>query len=70
MKREAVAVIESRVTGAKEFYQEREAFSVISLFKNPMILMAVVSLGLILGMPYLMDNREYPDGPKCPSRRG
>jgi hypothetical protein len=23
-----------------------------------MILMAVVSLGLIVGMPYLMDNRE------------
>jgi hypothetical protein len=33
--------------------------SVISLFKNPMILMAVVSLGLIVGMPYLMDNREF-----------
>jgi hypothetical protein len=29
------------------------------LFKNPMILMAVVSLGLIVGMPYLMDNRKF-----------
>ncbi|QDS76723.1 hypothetical protein FKW77_001092 [Venturia effusa] len=57
-KREAVAVIESRVTGPKEYYQEREGFSVLSLFKNPMILMAVVSLGLILGMPYLMDNLD------------
>lgn len=32
----------------------------MSLFKNPMILMAIVSLGLILGMPYLMDNCKSP----------
>ncbi len=30
--------------------------SPIDFFKNPMMLMAVVSLGMIVGMPYLMDN--------------
>lgn len=28
----------------------------MSLFKNPMILMAIFSLGLIVGMPYLLEN--------------
>ncbi len=27
-----------------------------SLLKNPMILLAVVGLGLVFGMPYLIDN--------------
>jgi hypothetical protein len=31
----------------------------MSLFKNPMILMAVFSLGLIVGMPYLLENSKY-----------
>jgi hypothetical protein len=35
----------------------------MSLFKNPMILMAVFSLGLIVGMPYLLDNSTYPQDP-------
>jgi hypothetical protein len=30
--------------------------SVFSILKNPMILMAVVSLGLMVGMPKLMDS--------------
>lgn len=30
--------------------------SVLSILKNPMILMAVVSLGLMVGMPKLMDS--------------
>ena len=31
--------------------------SVLSVLKNPMILMGIVSMGLFFGMPYLMDNR-------------
>lgn len=33
--------------------------SPISLFKNPMILLGVVALGITLGMPYLMDNSSF-----------
>jgi hypothetical protein len=32
--------------------------SVFSILKNPMILMAVVSLGLMVGMPKLMDSMD------------
>lgn len=30
--------------------------SPLSLLKSPMILLAVVGLGLVVGMPYLIDN--------------
>lgn len=30
--------------------------SPLSLLKSPMILLAVVGLGLVFGMPYLIDN--------------
>lgn len=32
------------------------AVSPISFLKNPMILMAIVSMGLMFGMPYMMEN--------------
>lgn len=50
--------IEVRPSGVKEFYQERMGFSVVSFLKSPMILMALVSVGMIFGLPYLMDNSE------------
>ncbi|KAF2432211.1 hypothetical protein EJ08DRAFT_648299 [Tothia fuscella] len=50
--------VEVRVLGAKDYYQQREGFSVMSLFKNPMILMALFSLVLIVGMPYLLENMD------------
>ncbi|KAF1943359.1 hypothetical protein EJ02DRAFT_502213 [Clathrospora elynae] len=51
-------VIEARPVGQKWFYQERQGFSPLSFLKNPMILMAVVSMGLIFGMPKLMENMD------------
>jgi hypothetical protein len=33
--------------------------SPLSFLKNPMILMAVVSMGLMFGMPKLMENSKY-----------
>ncbi|KAH3955553.1 hypothetical protein HBH53_003900 [Parastagonospora nodorum] len=51
-------VIEARVVGTKFYYQERGGFSPLSFLKNPMILMAVVSMGLMFGMPKLMENMD------------
>lgn len=30
--------------------------SVLTILKNPMILMGLVSMGIFIGMPYLMEN--------------
>ncbi|EON61675.1 hypothetical protein W97_00891 [Coniosporium apollinis CBS 100218] len=49
---------EVRAVAGKEYYQERSGFSVLSFLKSPMILMALFSLGLIVGMPYLMENMD------------
>ncbi|PGH23126.1 hypothetical protein AJ80_02755 [Polytolypa hystricis UAMH7299] len=50
--------IEARVLGKRGFYEERQKFSPLSLFKNPMILLAVFALAITFGMPYLMDNMD------------
>lgn len=34
--------------------------SPLALFKNPMILLALVALGFTFGMPKLMENSELP----------
>ncbi|KAK8171234.1 hypothetical protein BKA80DRAFT_306014 [Phyllosticta citrichinensis] len=52
------ANLEVRVLGGKEYYIQRGGFSPLSFLKNPMILMGLFSLGLIVGMPYLMDNMD------------
>ncbi|OCK79421.1 hypothetical protein K432DRAFT_299897 [Lepidopterella palustris CBS 459.81] len=51
-------VVEVRAVGVKEFYQARGGFSPLSFLKNPMILMALFSLVLIVGMPYLIENMD------------
>ena len=33
-----------------------DVVSPLSLLKNPMILIAIVGLGFVFGMPYLLDN--------------
>ena len=35
------------------------AVSPMDLLKNPMILIAIVGLGFVFGMPYLLDNSTY-----------
>jgi hypothetical protein len=34
--------------------------SPLSILKNPMILIAIFSMGVVFGMPYLMDNSTSP----------
>jgi len=43
-------------TGKRDFYMSRGGFDLMSFFKNPMILIGIASMGLVFGMPYLMDN--------------
>ncbi|RAL07314.1 uncharacterized protein BO97DRAFT_409116 [Aspergillus homomorphus CBS 101889] len=50
--------IEARVLARRNFYEERPRFSPLSLFKNPMILLALVALGFTFGMPKLMENMD------------
>lgn len=51
-----------RPLGQKDFYQTRGGFSVMSFLKSPMILMGLVSVVLIFGMPYLMENSTLCSG--------
>ncbi|KAL6864415.1 hypothetical protein J3F83DRAFT_741697 [Trichoderma novae-zelandiae] len=47
-----------KAAGPKVFFMERTKFSVLSILKNPMILMGLVTMGIVFGMPYLMDNMD------------
>ncbi|KAM0224696.1 hypothetical protein ACHAQD_002277 [Fusarium lateritium] len=49
---------EVRAIGGKNYFMDRPQFSVLAILKNPMILMAVVSLVLMVGMPKLMDSMD------------
>lgn len=48
------------VLQTKSYYSERSSFDVLSLLKNPMILMAIVALVMMVGMPYMMDQSKFP----------
>ncbi|KAE8147940.1 hypothetical protein BDV25DRAFT_25142 [Aspergillus avenaceus] len=50
--------IEAKVMARRSFYEERSKFSPLTLFKNPMILLALVALGFTFGMPKLMENMD------------
>ncbi|KAJ6439524.1 putative PEP5 protein [Purpureocillium lavendulum] len=47
-----------RWMGKKNYFMERPKFSILSILKNPMILMGLVSMLIFIGMPYLMDNMD------------
>ncbi|PHH83894.1 hypothetical protein CDD83_2849 [Cordyceps sp. RAO-2017] len=49
---------ELRPLGRKQYFLERPRFSILSILKNPMILMGLVSMLLFIGMPYLLDNMD------------
>ncbi|KAL4927813.1 uncharacterized protein BDV17DRAFT_292302 [Aspergillus undulatus] len=51
-------LVDARVVGRKGFYEVRQTFSPLSLFKNPMILLALVALAFTFGMPKLMENMD------------
>lgn len=50
--------VEVRVLRGRDYYEARAGFSPLDLLKNPMILIAVVGLGFVVGMPYLMDSMD------------
>lgn len=54
-----VISVETKPIGKREFYLERAGFSPLQFLRSPMILMAVFSLVLIVGLPYLMDNSKF-----------
>lgn len=41
-----------------EYFEQRRSFSVFSLLKNPMFLMMLVSAGLMLGLPKMMEGLD------------
>lgn len=48
----------------KDYYTQRSGFSILSFLKSPMILMGLVSVAMIVGLPYIMDNcksRSVPE---------
>lgn len=48
----------ARVAGMKGYYMERQGFSIFGILKNPMILLGLVSMGIFLGMPKLIENMD------------
>ncbi|KAI9718627.1 MAG: hypothetical protein M1828_006635 [Chrysothrix sp. TS-e1954] len=56
--REGRLSIEVRPVAVKNYYMERAGFSPLDFLKSPMILLALVSLVLIVGMPYLIDGMD------------
>nr|CDP27217.1 Putative protein of unknown function [Podospora anserina S mat+] len=51
-------VVVARMAGQKSYFMERSSFSVLSIFKNPIILLSLVSMGLFFGMPKLIENMD------------
>lgn len=49
---------EVQLLATKKYIMERPGFSPINMLKNPMILMAILTLVVVFGMPYLMDNLD------------
>ncbi|KAF1810994.1 hypothetical protein P152DRAFT_508314 [Eremomyces bilateralis CBS 781.70] len=50
--------VDIRALGSNEYYQSRGGFSLLSFFKNPMILMSLFSLLVIGGLPWIMNNMD------------
>ncbi|RMZ91335.1 hypothetical protein DV736_g1442, partial [Chaetothyriales sp. CBS 134916] len=48
----------AKVLGQKTFYDTRQGFNILSLLKNPMILMGLFALAFTFGMPKLMENMD------------
>ncbi|KAF2491622.1 hypothetical protein BU16DRAFT_516077 [Lophium mytilinum] len=63
-------VVEVRPVGVKEFYQSRGGFDPLSFLKSPMILMALFSMVIIFGMPYLMENMDAETKAEFEEMRG
>jgi hypothetical protein len=53
-----VVTVSAKALTRKNFYEDRPGFNPVSLLKNPMILLAIVALGITFGMPKLMENMD------------
>ena len=53
-----IVTVSAKVLTKKDFYEARPGFDPMSLLKNPMILLAIVALGITFGMPKLMENMD------------
>ncbi|KAM7206246.1 ER membrane protein complex subunit 7 [Rhypophila sp. PSN 637] len=51
-------VFDIRVLGTKGYFMERAKFNFFSILRNPMVLLGLVSMGIFIGMPYLVDNMD------------
>ena len=56
--RPQTVTVSAKVLTKKNFYEPRPGFDPMSLLKNPMILLAIVALGITFGMPKLMENMD------------
>lgn len=58
-KEGGVWTFDVKAGSGKEYFFERSGFSPLSVLKSPMILIAIATMGVVFGMPYLMDNSEF-----------
>ncbi|KAK8133981.1 hypothetical protein PG984_005993 [Apiospora sp. TS-2023a] len=54
----ATAALPVRCLAPKQYFMERSSFSVMSILKNPMILLAMVSMGIFFLMPKMVENMD------------
>lgn len=57
-KDKAVSLLQILICTQEIDVLTHDTVSVMSLFSNPMILIALFSLGVVVGMPYLMENMD------------
>lgn len=62
-ERTGCKISQCSIHGADQSILTMITVSPLSLLKNPMILMAVVGFGFVVGMPYLLDSSMSPSIP-------
>ena len=50
--------LELKALATYEYFEERKGFSIMSILKNPMIMMMLVSVGLMFMMPKMMEGLD------------
>ncbi|KAK9365590.1 hypothetical protein V1509DRAFT_632793 [Lipomyces kononenkoae] len=50
--------IELRPFGPAVYYQYREGFNILKLFKNPMLMISLLTLGMVFVLPKIMDSLD------------
>lgn len=50
--------VDVKSIGKKMYFMDRPSFSILSILKNPMILMGLVSMVIFIGMPKLVENMD------------